>query len=383
MLVSKKEGWYLGMDLGDHYPRGVTLWELQAASHSARGRMAYSTKMKHSEDPNAGYPVYEEISSDAKTYYRTSSDNNVYTELGHPGLIEINDTILVFFAGEQPTLDNSLVGTQLLGPRNLGFIRIPRDLSSDLVLSDGPVETGGRWEQGVWEEAVNRVSFLTSYADVNNSVSRLKTAELKGAVLLSWEAWTATKYQRSEYMIIDAEGTTVRGQSTWSFPLKLPLADDVHLVNGKAIAYVGSTQNKLVRYEFCYQDCDLPASATSTTSAGQDVSTTTTGQEASTTSTDASTTSAGQDASTTSTGQEASTTSTGQEASTTSTGQDASTTSAGQDVSTTSAGQDVSTTREGLQEVSSTTSASFSLSSGLLIFIAWPWIVSVSKTSSI
>ena len=52
-------------------------------------------------------------------FYQWSNDNYVYTELAHPGLHEVNDALLVFFATESPPLDNSLVGTVMNVPRNV------------------------------------------------------------------------------------------------------------------------------------------------------------------------------------------------------------------------------------------------------------------------
>lgn len=51
-------------------------------------------------------------------YYQWSNDNYLYTELAHPGLHEVDDTVLVFFAGEKPPLDNSLVGKAMNVARN-------------------------------------------------------------------------------------------------------------------------------------------------------------------------------------------------------------------------------------------------------------------------
>ena len=58
------------------------------------------------------YGVYPEISNlppNNVTYYKWSNDNGVYTELAHPGLIELAGAYLVLFQGEQAALDNSKV----------------------------------------------------------------------------------------------------------------------------------------------------------------------------------------------------------------------------------------------------------------------------------
>ena len=56
-------------------------------------------------------------------FYQWSNDNYVYTELAHPGLHEVNDALLVFFATESPPLDNSLVGKVMNVPRNVARIQ--------------------------------------------------------------------------------------------------------------------------------------------------------------------------------------------------------------------------------------------------------------------
>ena len=147
-------------------------------------------------------------------------------------------------------------------------MKIPRDLSSDAVLSPGANETGGFYTfGGGWSDQMNRgVSFLTSKTEVTDSVSRLKTAQLGGAVLLFWEVWSRTAYNKSECMIVDTNGAVLQSQTSLAYPVMLPFADDVVVINGKAVAYAGSPEQQLVRYEFCHQGCDSPR-ATSTTNA--------------------------------------------------------------------------------------------------------------------
>jgi len=277
LQVSAKDGWYLGMDLGDNYPRGINLWELKAAVPASwKKRLVYKFKTKHGTSPTSpagtAYPEYTEISGGGQTFYKWSNDNYVYTELAHPGLHEMNDTVLVFFAGEAPPLDNSLVGQALNVARNVGFVKIPRDLTDDAVLSPGAVESGGFYTfGGTWSEQENRgISFLTSKTDAAESVSRLKTAQVNGLILLVWEVWSGTSYKRSEYMVVDQDGAILQPEASLAFPMKLPFADDVHLRSGKAVAYVGSSTKQLVRFEFCTEGCELPAATTTTGADGGD-----------------------------------------------------------------------------------------------------------------
>ncbi|CAK9013953.1 Nuclear pore complex protein Nup98-Nup96 [Durusdinium trenchii] len=165
-------------------------------------------------------------------YYQWSNDNYLYTELAHPGLHEVDDTVLVFFAGEKPPLDNSLVA----------WVKISRDLQNSSVLSPGEEEIGGFYTfGGSFSEQTNRgISFLTSYTDLSQSVSRLKTAAINGQIVLLWEIWSSSSYNRTEFMVIDTKGQI---QGSWpltslSFPFELPFADDVVVKNGRVVTYV-------------------------------------------------------------------------------------------------------------------------------------------------
>ena len=53
-----------------------------------------------------------------------------YTEVAHAGVVETGDGgMLVFFAGEQPALDNSKAVNTLNTPRDLAFVKVPFDLA--------------------------------------------------------------------------------------------------------------------------------------------------------------------------------------------------------------------------------------------------------------
>ena len=89
--------------------------------------------------------------------------------------------LLVFFAGEQPALDNSQTGSYLNNPRNLGFVKIPADLSSTAVMSKGPAETGGFYTfGGTWSAQANEgIEWLTANTDdMGRNIARVKTARL-------------------------------------------------------------------------------------------------------------------------------------------------------------------------------------------------------------
>lgn len=282
LQVSSKEGWYLGMDLGDNYPRGVNLWELKGDSRSWRKKLVYTFKTKHGTSPTspagAAYPEYTAISTAQQTYYQWSNDNYLYTELAHPGLHEVDDTVLVFFAGEKPPLDNSLVGKAMNVARNVAWVKISRDLQNSSVLSPGEEEIGGFYTfGGSFSEQTNRgISFLTSYTDLSQSVSRLKTAAINGQIVLLWEIWSSSSYNRTEFMVIDTKGQI---QGSWpltslSFPFELPFADDVVVKNGRVVTYVGTDGSKgsspsLARFELCLgSTCEQITGTTGTTDSG-------------------------------------------------------------------------------------------------------------------
>ncbi|CAE7037102.1 nup98 [Symbiodinium sp. CCMP2592] len=262
LKLSEKDGskddYYLGMILGDAFPRGIMISEYRASSDDKRGRVIYYPKTVHrttATNPKGQVlPVYQEISTATETYYQWSKN--------------------------------------LRG--NLGFVRIPRDLTSREVLSPGDVENGGFFdEDGQWQNLTNRgVSFLTARTDMDESLSRVKTAELNGSILLFWEVWSGELYKRNEFMVVNSAGELEHAETALQFPVQLPFADDIVVINGKAVAYTGDPGNWLVRYEFCYQNCDPPRSpndASSTTSTAR--TTPSTGSGSSTTSVDSSTTS--------------------------------------------------------------------------------------------
>lgn len=73
-----------------------------------------------------------------------------------------------------------------------------RDFNNESILSAGEEERGGFYTfGGTWSEQLNRgITFLTSYTDVSESVSRPKTAKLENSIVLLWEVW-GTSYNRT------------------------------------------------------------------------------------------------------------------------------------------------------------------------------------------
>lgn len=152
--------------------------------------------------------------------------------------------------------------------RNAAVVKVAKDLKKKEVLSQGEDECaylGG-------EMRCNRgIIWLTNYTSTSESVTRMKTAPLQGGrVLLYWEIWSRTTYQRSELMIVDSEGHPVKGPWVIPTPVALPYSDDLGTRGGSStVAYTGycdyvcegqhyrGTQEcrkencRLIRYELC------------------------------------------------------------------------------------------------------------------------------------
>ncbi|CAN5950655.1 unnamed protein product [Sphagnum jensenii] len=100
-LVVRSDGVFSGINLGDNYPRGINHWHFTTGKLDTR--LVYAFKTLHgveSKSPaGASYPIYSEISTDDKKFYKWSNDNMTYTELGAPGLAESADGTFIFFAG--------------------------------------------------------------------------------------------------------------------------------------------------------------------------------------------------------------------------------------------------------------------------------------------
>jgi len=257
-LTLSKDGSFLGMDLGDNYPRGVNVWKFDAVGSWPNfiGMFnVYSFKTRHqTSSSNGRFPEYTEVSTAETKYYKWSNDNNVYTELGHSGLHEVDDGILIFFAGESPPLDNSEVGAVLNKPRNVGFVKVGQDLASKTVLSPGGSSTGGFYDYGgSWQTQTNTgINFLTGYNAAQGTVSRLKSARLgTGKVLLLWEVWSPASFVSTHAMTVNDDGVVVQEKEMLNYPMRLPIQDDLRVKDGRAVAYAGSKSGHIIRYEVC------------------------------------------------------------------------------------------------------------------------------------
>ena len=229
VLTVNKDGEFLGIDLGDNYPRGINLHKFTEASRLSRVVYTFKTRHGSSAQNPAGktFPKFDAASAGGKTYYQWSNDNDTYTELG--GVVQTDKGYLVFFTGEQPSLDNTKVGASLNAPRNIGVVLAREDFENaskpkgttscstnivpdDLVLSEGAEEKGGFYTfSGKWCDQRNKgIVWLTTYTTTDDNATRLKAVPLpSGKVLLLWEVWDTKAYKQTYAMEVDGSGKAV------------------------------------------------------------------------------------------------------------------------------------------------------------------------------
>ena len=263
VLTSNAAGEFVGIDLGDNFPRGINLHKFTGTNKNSRVISGFKTL--HGTTPQspsgATYPVYTEISGGGTTYYQWSNDNRTYTELG--GLAQTTLGYAASFVGERSPggrlLDNSRVGGTLNDARNIGFLTVREDfqnasgsgsvVSDDLVVTAGLVETGGFYSfTGGWTPQRNAgVVWLTNYASTAQNASRLKMlSRADGSLLLLWEIWTGTSYVATKGMVVAANGTVVNVETTLSSHVRLGRQDDPLRVNNSIYLAAGNKADPAV-----------------------------------------------------------------------------------------------------------------------------------------
>ena len=225
-------------------------------------QVIYTFKTQHGttpQSPSGGiFDVYEEISSDEVTYYKWSNDNDVYTELAHPPVVQREDgSIMVIFAGERPALDNTNTGSSMNAPRNIGMVTVSGDLQT--ILSEGWTSRGGFYDfLGEWKDQENEgIVWLTDFTpnesdhEKMESAVRIKTAPLEpNFILILYEVWGPRTYIRTDIMAIDDMGEIVFDPSPIPFDLRLTPTDRVDVVNGKVVFFgADETGNKVIRFQ--------------------------------------------------------------------------------------------------------------------------------------
>lgn len=221
VLSVNTAGEFIGVDLGDNYPRGIHLHRL--TDQNRVSRVVYTFKTGHGRTAGnpAGktFPPYPEISRPDKSFYKWSNDNNTYSELG--GVIETPQGYMVVFAGEPSpegrVLDNSRLGLDKADPRNIGLVVVRKNFPTlaargsvvpdELLLNRGPAETGGFYSfNGAWNEQRNSgIVWLTRYtAGDGYSAHNIKTARLPdGSILILWKTYQPDS---NWAMTVSAEG---------------------------------------------------------------------------------------------------------------------------------------------------------------------------------
>lgn len=262
VLTVNNTGEFIGIDLGDNYPRGIHLHKL--ADKSRISRVVYTFKTHHgmTEKSPAGrvYPPYPEISTPDRSYYKWSNDNGTYTELG--GIVETPRGYLIVFAGEPSpegkVLDNSRIGANNPDMRNIGLVVAVKTFSKvpargsvvpdELLLTKGLTETGGFYSfGGAWsEQRTTGVVWLTHYtAETGISARHIKTARLPdGATLILWETAHKGKHHANWAMTVTAEGQPLLAPFRLPDQLALNRRDAVMVDGSRLYIASGDTTDK-------------------------------------------------------------------------------------------------------------------------------------------
>ena len=221
VLMVNAAGEFVGIDLGDGYPRGIHLHKLSERRKASRVIYTFKTHHGTAERNPAGtsFPPYPEISTPEKNFFKWSNDNNTYGDLG--GIIETPQGYMVVFSGspspDGKVLDNSRFEPACTDRRNIGLVIAVKHfdklavtgnrVSDDLLLTKGPSETGGFYcFNGIWrEQRTTGVVWLTGYTpESSQSADHIKTARLPdGSILILWK----TKQPTANWaMTVSAEG---------------------------------------------------------------------------------------------------------------------------------------------------------------------------------
>ena len=254
MLTLDAQGNFLGLDLGDNYPRGLNLHRFNGTNRTSR--VVYTFKTEHGKTPtspaNVNYPKYDAISDATTSYYQWSNDNRTYTELG--GVIDTPSGIVAVFAGERPSLDNRRVGSTLNDARNLGMVTMHRDFTSSgsPVVPDDQVVYPGNPEESAFytfggvrtSQRNTGVKWLTNYANTSQNASRVKVHPLGNDALIVWELWTADTYQNTYALTVRPDGSITQQPLTLGTQFRLNRRDDLFAHNGHIYSIAGDRPNR-------------------------------------------------------------------------------------------------------------------------------------------
>lgn len=274
---------FLGLDLGDCYPRGVNLTKFTAAGKASR--IVFTFKTQHATEARNGSPKYDEISTGGRTFYKWSNDNNTYTELG--GVVEGRVSYSVVFSTDRSTegkvLDNSRAFRECDDPRDLALVRVVKNFDqvkstnevSDALLAGGPpagttAETGGFFNfGGSWtKQRQTGVIWLTKHKSGEAARAPHPVRLADGNVLILWEkdggsddgALCATK--------VSEDGKVLGESARPAAGLKLNREDRAVASGGRSFLLATDTSSGAAKLCFVYDDGPAPAAAGGAKSGG-------------------------------------------------------------------------------------------------------------------
>jgi hypothetical protein len=234
VLTVDSTGAYLGLDLGDNYPRGVHLHRLSNGARTSRVLFTYKTA--HGTTSRNGAAVYPEISGNGKTFYKWSNDNATYTELG--GVVEGKLTYSVVFATDRSpdgkVLDNSRIGIAN-EPRDVAMLRIVKNFEKapagtqvgDALMAGLPPgskpETGGFFDfGGRWvDQRVTGVLWLTNHASGEAAHAPQLFRRKDGSITILWEKTGGADGGTLQALTVDEMGKKLAGPMRLGAPFKL------------------------------------------------------------------------------------------------------------------------------------------------------------------
>jgi hypothetical protein len=253
-LMVNSLGEFIGMDLGDNYPRGINL---HTFGNSMQSRVVYTFKTRHGETADCygikTFPVYPEISTPTKKYYKWSNDNATYTELG--AILETSDGYVVSFLGEPDANGKAINNKEVTVEcsRNVGFVKVKKsftDHSDDIFLSKGINETGGFYTfGGSWSEQKNTgIVWLSNYRNPSEETAKnLKTMKLPNdEILFIWEMWAGKAYKKTLALKTDKEGKPIGRAIDLGNQVRLDRRNDPMVKGGQVLIFSGNkTEQKL------------------------------------------------------------------------------------------------------------------------------------------
>ncbi|MAG55591.1 MAG: hypothetical protein CMJ83_04795 [Planctomycetes bacterium] len=237
-LTVNAKGSFLGMDLGDNYPRGLHLHEFAKGRRTSKVIFTYKTA--HGRRPYGGSPVYPDISGNGTTFYQWSNDNDTYTDLG--GIVEGRRSYQVVFSTDRTpegkVLDNRRAHRNCDDPHDLALLRIvknfrrgsgrnevPDAIIAGLAKNNRP-ETGGFFNfRGQWvSQRVTGVRWLTNYGKGEAARAPQIIALKDKRLLLLWEKLTS-RDRRLQAMRIDEKGRVIEASMQLHLDIRLNRED--------------------------------------------------------------------------------------------------------------------------------------------------------------